>query len=105
MDKLIKRRSTIKSSITKIETFVLKNEKDKKVDVNEFVVREEHLVKAIEEYGEIQTQIEEHDAAQESDRDEIETKYFSLVAKIRTIVKSRANPNSTITSQEYSYHI
>lgn len=90
MDKLIKRRSTIKSSITKIETFVLKNEKDKKVDVNEFVVREEHLVKAIEEYGEIQTQIEEHDAAQESDRDEIETKYFSLVAKIRTIVKSRA---------------
>lgn len=87
MEKLIKRRATIKASLDRIEDFTIKNEINKDIDVHEFVIREECLVKTFEEYRTVQESIEEKDSDQCTDRDDFESKFFTVSAKLRSIIK------------------
>lgn len=82
MDKLIKKRASIKSTITRIETFLAK-QKDVETSVHEYSTREISLIKIFEKYSEIQDDIEQLDQTQEKDRIDIEEQYYRLHAEIK----------------------
>lgn len=91
MDKLLKKRKQIKSCLTRIESFFVQNESRLNVDINEYITREQYLIRNFEEYCNIQSQIEELDESQENDRPEIENKYFSLLSKLKAKIGSSLN--------------
>uniref|UniRef100_A0A1Y1MLN8 Uncharacterized protein n=1 Tax=Photinus pyralis TaxID=7054 RepID=A0A1Y1MLN8_PHOPY len=90
-DTMVHKRGRIKAKITRIEHFVTANDDNLLIDSNEFVIRETMLVKAYEEYENIQDQLEEIDGSQESDRVEVELQYTSLHSNLKTTISKRLN--------------
>lgn len=106
MQALVTRRATIKGTITRIETWFNTN-KDSQTDNFEFSARRAMLIKAFTDYESVQQELEKEDETQSSDRDLIETKYCSTLAKIdREINKhstsSAASSQSTSNTQQIS---
>ncbi|KAJ8976397.1 hypothetical protein NQ317_003947 [Molorchus minor] len=101
MEALIKQRARVKSSITRIETFLNKNI-DKQIDINEYVTRETGLVKAFEKYTLIQDEIEELEDDQEQDRIDTENKFYSLHAALKSKLQTTNNQSvvQPINSQQ-----
>lgn len=91
MENLKKSRARAKAAITRIETFITNSEKNPRVDINEYSIREEFLAKAFENYCNIQDQIEDEDESQSDDRIEIESRYLTIAAKLKTIIGSLYN--------------
>lgn len=83
MDALLKRRSTTKGSITRLEKWYTTNH-DTVVNVYEYESRLDGLKKAFSVYCDLQEQIEAHNPEQETDRDTMEDKYYSLTALFST---------------------
>lgn len=92
MEGLIKHRAIYKAAITRIENYVNRNKLDKNVLTSEFSVRQEALIDTFKNYEEIQNQIEETDDsdAQNTDRVNIESKYFTIKAILKDIIADRS---------------
>lgn len=105
MEKLIKRRAVIKGSISRIETFVSKHDNAANMDVHEFSIRDTVLQQLYSEYKEVQSNIEDLDSEKENDREEVEMKYFSLLSKIKSLVKSLSvePANVQVPVQQHSF--
>lgn len=100
LETLKKQRSRAKASITRIESFVTGSSDD--TDVHEFIVRESQLVKHYERYLEIQDKIEDKDETLVQDRVEVEGKYFSLVAKLKSLIALRQSTTLMTQSNDSS---
>lgn len=88
-----KSRTRAKAAITRIETFIRNSEDDPTIDINEFTVREMHLVKVFEEYTDAQNVLEDEDEIQENDRIDVENRYFLLAAKFKKIIHKLSSQN------------
>ncbi|KAH1014406.1 hypothetical protein HUJ04_003247 [Dendroctonus ponderosae] len=67
MENIKKQRSIVKSSITRIKTFVTNNDTVSNINVSEYVTREVFLEKAYKNYCKIQNNIELMDQSDETD--------------------------------------
>ena len=99
MEALIKQRASAKAAITRIETFINKNENNTTINLHEYSTRESALVKAFEKYTSIQDQIEEIDDSQEQDRVETENKFFSIHAALKTKIQSGPIPAVSVPTE------
>lgn len=86
---LKRKRSLIKSSITRIDGFVHLSESNTDISVNEFVIREETLCRLYKEFCSIQDEIELEDETQVEYRVSVENKYFTLHSKIKDIIDEK----------------
>lgn len=82
LEVLLKKRKSIKGTITRIQTFLEKN-KDQNIDQEEYSIREEMLSEAFKSYSCVQDQIEILDDSKAEDRGETETKYCSLISALK----------------------
>lgn len=106
IETLKKKRASTKRSITVIEKFVLDRE-NTPVDANnvqEYHVRERQLDQVFQKYTQIQDEIEIVDDSQFADRAEIEDKFYSLSAKLKSQITlfsqtSAQQQNSSSASQ------
>ncbi|KAH1014410.1 hypothetical protein HUJ04_003251, partial [Dendroctonus ponderosae] len=87
MENIKKQRSIVKSSITRIKTFVTNNDTVSNINVSEYVTREVFLEKAYKNYCKIQNNIELMDQSDETGRDDVETKYLSLLSKLKAKIR------------------
>lgn len=81
METPVRRRSTIKGSITRIESWLNANEHTE-LNLFHFEARLESLKSAYSSYCEIQQEIEDSTPDQECDRDNIEAQYFDVSARL-----------------------
>ncbi|XP_071057038.1 uncharacterized protein [Onthophagus taurus] len=85
MEDLLKKRTLIKSKITRFETFLI-NQANQKPD--ELKVRLDNVVNLLPEYESIQFKIESLDSTQESDREVFEDRFYELITEARKILNS-----------------
>lgn len=94
IDRLKRKRASVKGTITRIENYVIDNIYTD-VDINEFFTRETLLIQAYEKYSQIQEDIEELDS-EDNDRENTEGKYVSLLARIKNLSGQLKKRESTI---------
>lgn len=92
-DVLKKQRAQIKGSITRIEKYVITNENNLGIDVNEFVTREIYLQKLYDEYCVIQDKLIQIDESESNDMELVESKYLSTWAKLKVIIQKLSTSN------------
>ncbi|KAJ8977461.1 hypothetical protein NQ317_000038 [Molorchus minor] len=90
-EKLLKRRTRAKAEITRINEFFVNSENDDTVDINEYSTREARLVKAFENYLDIQNLIEDENESEEQDRIELEKDVCTLQAKYKSKIQKLLN--------------
>lgn len=102
MEALKLRRASAKSAITRIDTWYEKN-KQSESDYFQFQQRLEGLKDSFELYNEIQQQIEELEPTQESDRNTVEDKYYTLSANLRKCI-SKLSPENRAEARTEVIH-
>jgi Pao retrotransposon peptidase/Family of unknown function (DUF5641)/Protein of unknown function (DUF1759)/Putative peptidase (DUF1758)/Integrase zinc binding domain len=100
LEQLLKKRKQSKAAITRIEKFFVNNENNDLISLTEFISREEHLNKHFEQYCTLQSEIEILDETQEIDRESIESKYFSLLAKYKSKTKPHTTSNTNSSDND-----
>ncbi|KAL1489926.1 hypothetical protein ABEB36_013852 [Hypothenemus hampei] len=84
MEELKKSRKSYRQKITRIKTWIDRNF-ESEIDHYQFQLRGDELMNYFKHYDEIQTAIEEIDidGRETEHRDEIESSYFNVLAKIK----------------------
>lgn len=83
---LIRQWASYKSFLTRIKKFLNKNHADPNIVMAEYTTRLELLKEIFAQYLELQDKIEELDDRKESDRDEIEDKFYSVISRLTHVI-------------------
>lgn len=95
MEGLKKRRNSVKSAITRVESCFERN-KLSESDRFQFQQRLEGLKDNFKSYNEIQQQMEELEPNQESDRGAVEDKYYNISAKLCKKISEHTPQNEAV---------
>lgn len=100
MDALKKRRGYVKGIITKIENWVNSNLAEEN-DKNQIEVRKKKLLSSYQNYEKIQEQIAELDETGINDSEDIDEKYYNIVAAIERKINELTKNE---TAEKTAYH-
>ncbi|XP_070517900.1 uncharacterized protein [Cardiocondyla obscurior] len=97
VSQLKKRRATLKSSVTRINTFVESVQTLNPLTLSEIEERKNKLESYWVEYEKFQTALEFLEPQEVADRDDFEDKFYKLAAKMRSMLRSPSSSSVSIS--------
>lgn len=94
---LNKRKSILKGQLTRFESFL--NSPDKVIDKIQLDIRLKKIETSFEEFESIQTNLELLDESESDNRDELENRYFQVIAQAKRLLTSTRETNEDLNNQ------